>query len=40
MHTKSLEIAKNMFFPLHLDPKAVAQATGLSQEELRQLKGK
>ena len=37
MHTKSLEIAKNMLYELHLDTKAVSKATGLSQAELMKL---
>ena len=37
MHTKSLEIAKNMLSKLHLDIKVVKEATGLSEEELLKL---
>jgi predicted transposase/invertase (TIGR01784 family) len=37
MHTKALDIAKNMLANLHLDMQTVAQATGLSQEELMNL---
>jgi predicted transposase YdaD len=37
MQTKALDIAKNMLSKLHLDVETVAQATGLSQEELMKL---
>ena len=37
MHAKSLEIAKNMLYELHLDTQAVSKATGLSQAELMKL---
>lgn len=37
MHTKSVEIAKNMLSKLHLGIKAVKEATGLSEEELMKL---
>ena len=37
MQTKSLEIAKNMLFNLHLDIDVVQKATGLSSEALRKL---
>jgi predicted transposase YdaD len=37
MQVKSLEIAKNMLSELHLDMQTVAQATGLSEEELMKL---
>jgi predicted transposase/invertase (TIGR01784 family) len=37
MYTKTLDIAKNMLSRLHLDMKTVSEATGLSEEELRQL---
>ena len=36
-HNKALDIAKNMLSKLHLDAETVAQATGLSQEELMKL---
>ena len=37
MHVQRLEIAKNMLYNMHLDRKTVAQATGLSEEELIKL---
>ena len=37
MQTKSLEIAKNMLFQLHLGMDVVQKATGLNKEELAQL---
>ena len=39
-HTKAWEIAKHLLSNLHLDMQAVAQATGLSQEELKNLQEK
>ena len=38
IQAKSVEIAKNMLYKLHLDMQTVAQATGLSEEELKELK--
>ena len=37
MHTRSLEIAKNMLSKLHLNLKDIQEATGLSVEELKKL---
>jgi DNA-binding Xre family transcriptional regulator len=37
MQAKSIEIAKNMLSKLHLDMQTVAEATGLSEEELIKL---
>ena len=37
MYTRSLEIAKNMLYKLHLDTTAVSKVTGLSQAELSNL---
>jgi len=37
MYNKSLEIARNMLSKLHLDLKAVKEATGLSEKELMKL---
>ena len=37
MHTKSVEIAKNMLSTLHLDIQSLQRATGLSLEELEGL---
>ena len=38
MYTRSLEIAKNMLYKLHLDTTAVSKVTGLSQAELSKLR--
>ena len=37
MQQEKLHIAKNMLYKLHLDAKAISEATGLSQAELIQL---
>jgi predicted transposase/invertase (TIGR01784 family) len=37
MQQEKLHIVKNMLSKLHLDMKTVAQATGLSEEELMKL---
>ena len=37
MHTRGLEIARNMLSNMHLDMQTVARATGLSQAELTKL---
>ena len=37
MQGKAWEIAKNLLYKLHLDTKAISEATGLSQAELTKL---
>ena len=37
MQVRNWEITKNMFYKLHLDAKAISEATGLSQAELIRL---
>jgi predicted transposase/invertase (TIGR01784 family) len=40
MHTKALDIAKNLLSSFHLDMKIVSEDTGLSEQELMQLQEK
>ena len=40
MQERNWEIAKNMLYKLHLDMKAVSEATGLSRAELIRLQEK